>query len=314
MKVLITDKMAEEAIQLFKDAGHEVTYDEMDPDTLLSEIPKYDALMVRSRTKATSEVVEAGAQGNLKVIGRAGIGVDNIDIKKAAELGIKVVNSPTGSTKSVAELAIGQMLALVRFIPRGDSTMKQGEWIKKQLKGSELHGKTLGLIGSGYIAQHVAKIANCIGMTVLIYSPHCTDEKAKKIGATRKNLEGLLKESDFVSLHIPHNDNSHYLLNENTISLMKTGAFIVNSARGGVVEEEALYKALKDGKLAGAAVDVFESEPPAKENKLFTLDNVIVTPHIGANTKEAQVQAGTVCSEQMMKVLNGETPDHWVNK
>jgi D-3-phosphoglycerate dehydrogenase len=314
MKVLITDKMAEEAIQVLKDAGHDVTYDEMDAKTLLAEIPKYDALMVRSRTKATSEVVNAGAKGNLKVIGRAGIGVDNIDIETAAKNGIKVVNSPTGSTKSVAELAIGQMLALVRFIPRGDSTMKQGEWIKKQLKGTELHGKTLGLIGSGYIAQHVAKIANCFGMKVLVYSPHCTDEKAKKMGATRKNLKDLLKESDFISLHIPHNDSSHYILNKDTISIMKKGAYIINSARGGVVEEEALYTALKEGKLSGAAVDVFETEPPAKENKLLSLNNVIVTPHIGANTKEAQIQAGTVCAEQMLKVLKGEDPDFWVNK
>jgi len=314
MKVLITDKMAEEAIQVLKDAGHDVTYDEMDAETLLTEIPKYDALMVRSRTKAITEVVNAGAKGNLKVIGRAGIGVDNIDIQTAAKNGIKVVNSPTGSTKSVAELAIGQMLALVRFIPRGDSTMKQGEWIKKQLKGTELHGKTLGLIGSGYIAQHVAKIANCIGMTVLVYSPHCTDEKAKKMGATRKDLKDLLKESDFVSLHIPHNDSSHYMLNKNTISIMKQGAYLINSARGGVVEEEALYNALKEGKLSGAAVDVFEQEPPEKINKLLSLDNVIVTPHIGANTKEAQIQAGTVCADQMNMVLRGDTPDFWVNK
>jgi len=314
MKILITDKMAEEAIMLLKDAGHDVTYDEMDPKTLIAEIPKYDALMVRSRTKATTEVVKAGAKGNLKVIGRAGIGVDNIDIETAAKNGIKVVNSPTGSTKSVAELAVGQMLALVRFIPRGDSTMKQGEWIKKQLKGIELHGKTLGLIGSGYIAQHVAKIANCIGMNVLVYSPHCTDEKAQKMGAIRKDLKGLLKESDFVSLHIPHNDSSHHILNKETINLMKSGAYLINSARGGVVEEAALYDALKEGKLSGAAVDVFEKEPPEKENKLLALDNVIVTPHIGANTREAQIQAGTVCAEQMLKVLKGEDPDFWVNK
>jgi len=314
MKILVSDKMAEEAIQVLKDAGHEVTYDEMDAETLLAEISKYDALMVRSRTKATTEVVNAGAKGNLKVIGRAGIGVDNIDIQTAAKNGIKVVNSPTGSTKSVAELAVGQMLALVRFIPRGDSTMKQGEWIKKQLKGTELHGKTLGLIGSGYIAQHVAKIANCIGMDVLVYSPHCTDEKAKKIGATRKDLKDLLKESDFVSLHIPHNDSSHYMLNKDTINIMKQGAYLINSARGGVVEEEALYNALKEGKLSGAAVDVFEQEPPEKINKLLSLDNVIVTPHIGANTKEAQIQAGTVCADQMNMVLRGDTPDFWVNK
>jgi len=314
MKILVTDKSAEEALQVFKDAGHEVTYDEMDPATLLKEIPKYDALMVRSRTKAIKEVVEAGAAGNLKVIGRAGIGVDNIDIETAAKNGIRVVNSPTGSTKSVAELTIGQMIALIRFIPRADSTMKQGEWIKKQLKGTELHGKTLGLIGSAYIARHVAKIANCIGMNVLVYSPHCTDEKASKMGATRKDLRDLLKESDFVSLHIPHNKNSHYILNKKTIGLMKPGAYLINSARGGVVEEDALYSALKEGKLAGAAVDVFEQEPPEKGNKILTLDNVIVTPHIGASTKEAQIGAGTVCAEQMLMVLDGKEPDFCVNK
>ena len=314
MKVLVTDKSTEEALQVLKDAGHEITYEEYDAETLLKEIPKYDALMVRSRTKAITEVVQAGAKGNLKVIGRAGIGVDNIDIETAGKLGIPVVNSPTGSTKSVAELAIGQMLALVRFIPRADSTMKKGEWIKKQLKGTELHGKTLGLIGSAYIAQHVAKIANCIGMNVLVYSPNCTDEKAQKMGAKRKDLEDLLKESDFVSLHIPHNKGSHYILNKKTIGLMKPGSYLINSARGGVVEEEALYNALKEGKLAGAAVDVFEQEPPEKENKLLTLDNVIASPHIGANTKEAQIQAGTVCADQINKVLAGEEPDFCVNK
>jgi len=314
MKVLVSDKMAQEAIDLLKKAGHEVTFDEMDAETLLQEISKYDALMVRSRTKATTEVVEAGAKGNLKVIGRAGIGVDNIDIQTAGKLGIPVVNSPTGSTKSVAELAIGQMLALVRFIPKADSTMKKGDWIKKQLKGTELNGKTLGLIGSAYIAQHVAKIANCIGMNVLVYSPNCTDEKAQKMGAKRKDLKDLLKESDFISLHIPHNKSSHYILNKETINIMKPGAYLINSARGGVVEESALYNALKEGRLSGAAVDVFEQEPPGKENKLLTLENVIATPHIGANTKEAQIQAGTVCSEQIIKVLKGEKPDYCVNK
>ena len=314
MKILVTDKSAEEALKVFKDAGHELTYDEMDHDTLLKEIPKYDALMVRSRTKATTEIVEAGAKGNLKVIGRAGIGVDNIDIESAGKLGIKVVNSPTGSTKSVAELAIAHMLSLARFVPKADSTMKKGEWIKKQLKGIELNGKTLGLVGSGYIAQHVASVANCLGMKVLVYSPHCTDEKASKMGATRKDLEDLLKQSDFISLHIPHTKESHYLLNKKTIGVMKPGSYLVNVARGGVVEEDALYDALKDGKLAGAAVDVFEQEPPSKENKLLSLDNVILSPHIGASTKEAQIQAGTVCAGQMLKVLNDEEPEFWVNK
>ena len=314
MKVLVTDKSADEALQVLKDAGHEVTYDEMDHDTLLKEIPNYDGLMVRSRTKATTEIVEAGAKGNLKVIGRAGIGVDNIDIETAGKLGIKVVNSPTGSTKSVAELAIAHMLSLARFVPKADSTMKKGEWIKKQLKGTELNGKTLGLIGSGYIAQHVAGVANCLGMNVLVYSPHCTDKKASKMGATKMDFEDLLKQSDFVSLHIPHTKESHYLFNKKTIDLMKPNSYLVNVARGGVVEEDALFNALKSGKLAGAAVDVFEQEPPEKNNKLLSLDNVILSPHLGASTKEAQIQAGTVCSEQINKVLKGETPDFWVNK
>ena len=314
MKILVTDKSAKEALQVFKDANHELTYDEMDHETLLKEIPKYDALMVRSRTKVKTEIVEAGAKGNLKVIGRAGIGVDNIDIETAGKLGIKVVNSPSGSTKSVAEFAIGQMFSLVRFIPKADSSMKKGEWIKKQLKGIEVHGKTLGLIGSGLIAQHVSKIANGLGMNVLVYSPHCTDEKAEKMGATRKDLNDLLKKSDFVSLHIPHTKDSHYLLNEKTIGLMKNTAFLIDASRGGVVEEKAIFNALKQGKIAGAALDVFEQEPPSKDNKLLTLDNVILTPHLGANTKEAQIKAGTVCADQMNKVLSGKDPDFWVNK
>jgi len=314
MKVLVTDKSAEEALQAFKDANHELTYDEMDHDTLLREIPIYDALMVRSRTKVTKEIVEAGAKGNLKVIGRAGIGVDNIDIETAGKLGIKVVNSPSGSTKSVAELAIAHMLSLTRYVPKADFAMKKGEWIKKQLKGTELYGKTLGLIGSGLIAQHVSKIANCIGMKVLVYSPHCTDEKASRMGATKRELESLLKEADFISLHIPHTKDSHYMLNEKTLGLMKKGAYLINASRGGVVEEKALYKSLKDGKLAGAAVDVFEQEPPSKDNILLKLDNIILSPHLGANTKEAQIKAGTVCADQINKVLNGEEPDFWVNK
>jgi len=314
MKVLVTDKSAEEALQELKDAGHQVTYDEMDNDTLLREIGNYDGLMLRSRTKVTTDIVEAGSKGNLKVIGRAGIGVDNIDIKKAGELGIKVVNSPTGSTKSVAELSIAHMLSLARYLPKADSTMKKGEWIKKQLKGTELSGKTLGLVGSGNIAQHVSKVANCLGMNVIVYSPNCTDEKASKMGAKRKNFEELLKESDFVSLHIPHNDKSHYLFDKKTLDMMKDGAYLINAARGGVVSEDALYESLKKGKIAGAAVDVFEKEPTPKENKLLELENVILSPHLGANTKEAQIKAGTICAEQINKVLEGKEPEFWVNK
>ena len=313
MKVLVTDKLADEAIEMLKNNGFEVKYEELDHDGLLNEIADYDALIVRSRTKVTADIIEKGASGKLKVIGRAGIGVDNIDVKKATELGIKVVNAPTGSTISVAELAIAHMLALARFIPKADSSMKRGEWLKKQLKGIELHGKTLGLIGSGRIAQHVAKIAKGLGMNVLVYSPHCTDEKAEKMGARRATLEEVLRESDFVSLHIPKTEETYHLIDKEKLSLMKPTAYLINCARGGVVDEDALYEFLKEGKIAGAAIDVFEEEPP-KGSKLLDLDNVVLTPHIGANTKEAQIRAGTICAEQVMKVLRGEEPDYWVNR
>ena len=313
MKVLVTDKLADEAIEMLKNNGFEVKYEELDHDGLLKEIADYDALIVRSRTKVTADIIEKGASGKLKVIGRAGIGVDNIDVKKATELGIKVVNAPTGSTISVAELAIAHMLALARFIPKADSSMKRGEWLKKQLKGIELHGKTLGLIGSGRIAQHVAKIAKGLGMNVLVYSPHCTDEKAEKMGARRATLEEVLRESDFASLHIPKTEETYHLIDKEKLSLMKPTAYLINCARGGVVDEDALYEFLKEGKIAGAAIDVFEEEPP-KGSKLLELDNVVLTPHIGANTKEAQIRAGTICAEQVMKVLRGEEPDYWVNR
>jgi D-3-phosphoglycerate dehydrogenase len=314
MNVLITDKMAKEAIQLIKEAGHDVTYDEeMDGDTLLNEISNYDALMVRGRTKVVTDIVNAGKKGKLKVIGRAGVGVDNIDIKTAAENGIMVVNAPTGSTPSVAELTFAHMLGLIRFLPTSDSSMKKGEWLKKQLKGSELFEKTIGLIGTGNIAQHVAKVAGGFGMKKLVYSPHCTEEKAKKMGAKMVDLNTLLKESDFVSLHIPHTKDSHYLLNYEKLSLMKNSAYLINCSRGGVVEENALYKILSEGKIAGAGIDVFETEPP-KENNLLSLENVVLTPHLGANTKEAQIRAGTVCAGQILKVLKGNEPDYCVNK
>ena len=313
MKVLVTDKLADEAIKMLKDNNFEVKYEELDHDSLLNEIPEYDALIVRSRTKVTADIVEKGASGNLKVIGRAGIGVDNIDVKKATELGIKVVNAPTGSTISVAELAVAHMLALARSIPKADSSMKRGEWIKKQLKGVELYGKTLGLIGSGRIAQHVARIAKGLGMNILVYSPHCTDEKAQKMGAKRATLEEVLKESDFVSLHIPKTEETYHLIDEEKLSLMKPTAYLINCARGGVVDEDALYRFLKEGKIAGAAIDVFEEEPP-KGSKLLELENVVLSPHIGASTKEAQIRAGTICVEQVMKVLRGEEPDFWVNR
>ncbi len=310
MKILVTDEVAEEALNLLKEK-HEVTFEELRRDDLAREIGKYNALMVRSATKVTKDIIEKAE--NLKVIGRAGIGVDNIDVKAASEKGIYVVNSPTGTTRSVAELTFALMFALARKIHIADKTMKQGEWAKKKLKGIELLGKTLGLIGSGNIAQEVAKIANCLGMKVLVYSPHCTEEKARKMGAELKTIEEIFSQSDFISLHIPKTDETYHMISEKLLSLMKPTAYLINVARGGVVDEEALYKFLKEGKIAGAAIDVYEKEPP-EENPFASLDNVVLTPHIGASTKEGQVRAGIICAEQILKVLDGKEPDFWVNK
>jgi len=314
MKVLITDKMAEEAIELLKGAGHDVTFDEMDADKLLLEISKYDALMVRGRTKAIADIVNAGAKGNLKVIGRAGIGVDNVDLETAAKNNIKVVNAPTGATASVAELAIAHMLSLSRHITKADATMKKGEWAKKQLKGNELYDKTLGLIGCGNIGKLTAKYAQMFKMNVIGYDPFISKEDMKKDGIKKEDdLGDIMKNADFISLHLPHIPQTHYIVNEEMLSKMKPSAYIINCARGGTVDEKSLYNALKNGTIAGAGLDVFENEPP-KDSPLLTLDNVVLTPHIGANTNEGQIRAGTVCAEQIIKVLNGEVPDFWVNK
>ncbi|MCJ2533639.1 MAG: hydroxyacid dehydrogenase [Candidatus Thermoplasmatota archaeon] len=314
MKKLITDKMANEAIELLKDAGHDVTFDEMDGETLLKEISAYDALMVRGRTKAVKEIVEAGAGGSLKVIGRAGIGVDNVDIETAAKLGIPVVNAPTGSTASVAELAIGHMLALSRHLSKADMTMKKGEWIKKQLKGNELGGKTLGLVGCGNIGRLTGKFAQAFGMNVIGYDPFISKEDLKKDEIEKiDELVELMGKADFISLHLPHIPKTHHIVNKQMISKMKPTACIINCARGGTVDEKALYTALKNGKIAGAGLDVYEQEPP-KDSPLLQLDNIMLTPHIGANTKEGQIRAGTVCAEQILKVLDGKKPDFCVNK
>jgi len=314
MKILVSDKMAEEAIELLKDASYDVTCDELDADTLLKEIPNYDALMVRSRTKATKEIIEAGAKGSLKVIGRAGIGVDNIDLETAAKNDIKVVNAPTGATGSVAELAIAHMLSLSRFITKADSTMKKGEWAKKKLKGNELFGKTLGLIGCGNIGKRTAQYAKVFSMPVIGYDPFISKKDMEKDGISKiDDLVELIKKSDYISLHLPHIPQTHHIINKEMIAKMKKSAYIINCARGGTVDEKALYEALKHGKIAGAGLDVFEQEPPG-DNPLLSLDNVVLTPHIGANTVEGQIRAGTVCAEQIVKVLKNKTPDHWVNK
>ena len=314
MNILITDKMASEAIDFLKKANHNVKYEELNQEELINEIPKYDALMIRSRTKVNEDVINSGAKGKLKVIGRAGIGVDNIDIKTCANKNIYVVNSPTGATQSVAELAITYMLSLSRNISKADSTMKNGEWIKKKLMGTEIFGKTLGLIGCGNIGKVTAKYAISFNMSVIGYDPFISKQEMQKDGITKiEKLEDLMSKSDYISLHLPHIKSTHHIVNYEMLSKMKNSAFLINCSRGGTVDEKALFNLLKEGKIAGAGIDVFENEPPIN-NPLLKLDNVILTPHIGANTKEGQIKAGTVCAEQVIKVLNGEKPDFWVNK
>jgi D-3-phosphoglycerate dehydrogenase len=311
MKILITDKIENAVIQQLKDSGHDVVFNEMDPATLLKEIPQYDGLMVRSRTKATADVINAGAKGNLKVIGRAGIGVDNIDLPTASEKSIKVVNAPTGTTESVAELAFGLMVAASRSIPQADHSMKQGLWEKKAFKGVELCGKTLGIIGIGRIGTELGKRALAFNMNVLAYDKYIQKSPVAKFALV--SLEKLLKESDYISLHIPFVKAEGATIKDSDFEKMKNGVIIVNCARGGVVDEQALLKNLNGGKVLAAALDVYAAEPPTFK-ELVNHPKVICTPHIGASTKEGQLRAGKICAEQMLLVLSGQTPEFWVNK
>jgi D-3-phosphoglycerate dehydrogenase len=311
MKILVTDKTEQEVLKQLKDAGHDVTFNEMDPATLLQEIGNYDALMVRSRTKVIPAVIEKGAQGNLKVIGRAGIGVDNIDLPTASKHGIKVVNAPTGSTVSVAELALGLMLAAARSIPQADHSMKQGLWEKKAFKGVELSGKTLGIIGCGRIGVELAKRAMACGMTVVANDKYVSTSPMK--GITLVPLDTLLAKADYISLHIPFSKEDGACLNDLAFGKMKKGVIIVNCARGGVIDEKALLKALEAGIVRAAALDVYATEPPTYKD-IVNHPSVICTPHIGASTKEGQLRAGSICAEQMLLVLAGKTPEFWVNR
>jgi len=310
MKILVADKISDEAIKMLKEK-HEVVFSELDPKGLLNEIEKYDALVIRSRTKVTKEVIKKGK--NLKVIGRAGVGVDNIDVPEATKRKIPVVNAPGGATVSVAELTFAHMLSLARNLSKSDKTMKNGLWEKKKLKGTELCDKTLGLVGSGRIGAEVGKRAKAFGMKVIVYDPYLSKETAEKHGFEIADLDSLLKNSDFISIHTPLTDETKKMIDEKEFKKMKNTAFIVNCARGGIIDENALYNSLKEGKIRGAALDVYENEPP-KNSPLLTLDNIVFTPHIGASTKEAQIRAGTITVEQVLKVLKNEKPDFCVNR
>ncbi len=299
MKVIITDPIAPAGVQLLRDAGF--TVDErpgLKPDELIKVIPDYDAIIVRSATKVTAEVIEAGK--NLKVIGRAGVGLDNVDRKAAEARGIKVVNTPEATSISVAELALGLMFACARSIPQATASLRAGKWEKKAFHGIELFGKTLGIIGAGRIGSELAKRALALGMKVLV----ARRSDAEVRYGERCDMDRLLAESDFISLHIPKTPETYHILNREAFAKMKKGVIIINCARGGVIDEEALYEALQSGQVAMAALDVFEKEP-LDDYKLFSLPQVIGTPHIGAQTKEGQYRAGVQIAELVRDALKG---------
>jgi D-3-phosphoglycerate dehydrogenase len=286
MKVLISDKLEKEAVDILKQKGFQVDVDtELTPEQLKEKIKGYDALIVRSKTKVTKDIIDAS--NKLKVIGRAGVGVDNIDVPSATKKGIVVMNAPAGNTISAAEHAFALMFALSKNIHYAHPMLKNKKWEKKLL-GVELYGKTIGIIGLGRVGSHMAKMCKGIGMEVIGYDPLITKEKAKNLGIKLVSLDELLKTADYISLHVPRTPETKNLIGEEALSKMKKNVRIINCARGGIVDESALYRTLKDGKIAGAALDVFEHEPLV-DSPLLELDNVVVTPHLGASTQEAQL-------------------------
>lgn len=301
VKVLISDKMDPLAAQIFQDNGIEVDVKPgMTPEELAAVIGQYDGLAVRSATKATKDILSAAA--NLKVIGRAGIGVDNIDVPEATNAGIVVMNTPYGNAVTTAEHAIAMMFALARQIPQANESTQAGKWEKSKFMGVELFNKTLGVIGCGNIGSIAASRALGLQMKVIAYDPFLTEERAVEIGVEKVELDELLKRADFITIHVPKNEHTKGLINKDTIAKMKDGVRIINCARGGIVVEADLKDALDSGKVAGAALDVFEVEP-AKENALFGHPNVVCTPHLGAATTEAQVNVAMQVAEQMAAYL-----------
>ncbi|MEM7545246.1 MAG: phosphoglycerate dehydrogenase [Pseudomonadota bacterium] len=303
-KVLISDKLSEAAVQIFKDRGVEVDFQPdlgKDPAALKAVIADYDGLAIRSATKATAEIIAAA--DNLKVIGRAGIGVDNVDISAASAKGVVVMNTPFGNSITTAEHAIAMMFAVARQIPAADASTQTGKWEKSRFMGSEITGKTLGLIGCGNIGSVVASRALGLKMKVIAYDPFLSAERAQEMGVTKiETVEELAGRADIISLHVPKTDKTANILNAERIAMMKPGARIVNCARGGLVDEAAVAEALKSGALAGAAFDVFSVEP-AKDNPLFGCPNFVATPHLGAATSEAQENVALQVAEQMSDYL-----------
>ncbi len=310
-RILVADDLAPAALAALRDAGHEVVAEEVSAGQLLERIRGFDALLVRSRTKVTPEVLARGER--LKVVGRAGVGVDNIDVPAATARRVLVVNAPAASTTAVAELALGFMLALARRIPAADRTTHAGKWEKKAFLGSELRGKTLGFVGLGRIGTEVAKRARVFGMSLVAHDPYIPKDAAAAAGVELTDLDSVLRRADYLTIHSLLTPETKGLIGGRALGLMKRGSYVLNCARGGIVDEAALIEALRSGHLGGAALDVFAQEPPTG-SPLLSMENVILAPHIGASTKEAQDEAGLVTARQVVEVLAGGTPQFAVNR
>jgi len=311
LKVLIPEKLADPGIELLrKDFDVDVILD-LSAAELLERIGEYDGLIIRSATQVTAEVIDRAE--NLKAIGRAGIGVDNIDIEAATKRGVIVANAPESNTVAAAEHTLGLMLAAARRIPAADASLKGGEWKRSSFKGVEVREKTLGLIGLGHVGAIVARGALGMGMKVLAYDPYVSEDRMRSMNVERaETTDEVFENADFVSLHVPRTPQTMGLVNEETLAKMKPTSYLINVARGGIVDEAALYEALKGGVIGGAALDVF-AEEPTTDSPIFALSNVVVTPHLGASTAEAQDRAGITAAEQVATALRGQVPMHAIN-
>ena len=306
IKVLISDALSDEGLKVLKDSK-ELTVDvktDLKPDALKEIIKDYDALVVRSATKVTWEIIEAAKK--LKVIGRAGVGLDNVDLEAATAKGIIVMNTPAGNTISTAEHTFSMILALSRSIPQANSSMKKGEWKRSKFMGVELYNKVLGIVGFGRIGSEVAKRAKSFGMKVLAFDPFLSKQVAQDIGVEIAELKQVLQESDYITVHTPLTDETRHMISDAQFKVMKKSVRIINCARGGIIDETALAKAVAEGRIAGAAMDVFENEPLSVESPLLKLDNIITTPHLGASTQEAQVNVAIEVAEIVRDALLGK--------
>lgn len=313
MKVLITDKINEVAAKFFDGVAEVDFLPTMSEDELAEKIKEYDALMVRSQTKVTKKILENAT--NLKIVGRAGVGVDNIDVDAATEKGIIVVNSPEGNTTAAAEHTVAMMLAMARHIPDANLSTRQGKWERSKFMGHEVFQKTLGVIGLGKIGARVAKVALALGMKVLVYDPYSSKELIESLGCKQvPHLDDFWGKCDFITVHVPKTRETAYLINKNTINRMKRGVRLINCARGGIIDEKALQEAIDEGQVASAAIDVFEQEPMSAENPLLECKgDLILTPHLGASTEEAQLNVAIDVAEQIAEVLQGGSAKSAVN-